>query len=92
MDIKRDIAIEYLSINARKLADARTAEDMVKFSRLRLHFLALAIKYGVNDNDMRIAMGVSQEHMQQLVAIVDALDEQVMSKIEDVVFGEGKNV
>ena len=92
MNIKRDIAIEYLMINARRLADARTAQDMVKLSRLRLHYLALAIKYGVTDEQMRIAMGVTVEHMRQLVAIVNALDDAVMTKIEEVVFGEGKNV
>jgi hypothetical protein len=57
-----------------------------------LHYLALAIKYGVTDEQMRIAMGVTVEHMRQLVAIVNALDDAVMTKIEDVVFGEGKNV
>jgi hypothetical protein len=92
MDTKRDIAIEYLRINARRLADSRTAQDMVKFSRLRLHYLALAIRYGVGDEHMRIAMGVTREHMRQLVAIVDAIDDQVVSKIENVIFGEGKNV
>jgi hypothetical protein len=92
MDTKKDIAIEYLMVNARRLADARTAQDMMKFSRLRLHYLALAIKYGVSDHDMSVAMGVTREHMQQLVAIVNALDDDIVSKIENVVFGEGKDV
>lgn len=65
---KRDIALNYLSISARKFADARGDYDE-SFRQLKAlhHYLDLAIEQGCSNNQMMMALGYSRDRFNQLM-------------------------
>ena len=73
MEQKRMIALEFLSICARKLADAETFEQRLVESKMRLLYLALAEKYGCRQSEMRLALGVSEYHLGELLVMAREL-------------------
>jgi hypothetical protein len=75
MEQKRMIALEFLSICARKLQDAETFEQRVIESKMRLLYLNLADKYGCRPAEMRLALGISDYHLQELLVISRELAE-----------------
>jgi hypothetical protein len=75
MEQKRMIALEFLSICARKLQDAETFEQRVVESKMRLLYLALAERYGCRPAEMRLALGVNEYHLQELLVMARELAE-----------------
>jgi hypothetical protein len=75
MEQKRMIALEFLSICARKLADAETFEQRLIESKMRLLYLNLAEKYGCRQSEMRFALGVSEYHLGELLVMARELTE-----------------
>ena len=75
MEQKRMIALEFLSVCARKLRDAETFEQRVIESKMRLYYLKLAEKYGCRESEMRMALGVSEYHLQELLVMARELAE-----------------
>jgi hypothetical protein len=73
MEQKRMIALEFLSICARKLQDAETFEQRLIESKMRLLYLALAEKYGCRESEMRLALGVSEYHLGELLVMAREL-------------------
>ena len=75
MEQKRMIALEFLSICARKLRDAETFEQRLIESKMRLIYLALAEQYGCRPAEMRLALGVSEYHLAELLVMARELAE-----------------
>ena len=75
MDQKRMIALEFLSVCARKLQDAETFEQRVIESRMRLYYLKLAERYGCRMGEMRLALGVTESHLLELLVMARELAE-----------------
>jgi hypothetical protein len=76
MDQKRMIALEFLSICAKKLRDAETFEQRVIESKMRLLYLNLAAyKYGCTETEMQMALGVSSYHLHELLVMARELAE-----------------
>jgi len=75
MEQKRMIALEFLSICARKLQDAESFEQRVIESKMRLYYLKLAERYGCSEAEMRLALAVSQYHLGELLVMARELAE-----------------
>ena len=75
MEQKRMIALEFLSICAKKLRDAETFEHRVIESKMRIYYLRLAERYGCSESEMRLALGISQYHLSELLVISRELAE-----------------
>ena len=75
MEQKRMIALEFLSICATKLRDADTFEQRVIESKMRLYYLKLAERYGCRESEMRLALGISQYHLGELLVMARELAE-----------------
>lgn len=75
MDQKRMIALEFLSVCARKLRDAESFEQRVIESKMRLYYLALAEKYECRPLEMQMALGVSAYHLNELLVMARDLAE-----------------
>jgi len=75
MEQKRMIALEFLSVCARKLRNAESFEQRVIESKMRLLYLNLAEKYGCRPAEMRFALGVSEYHLQELLVMARELTE-----------------
>jgi hypothetical protein len=75
MEAKRMIALEFLSICARKLRDAETFEQRLIESKMRLYYLRLAERYGCRQSEMRLALGVSEYHLSELLVMARELTE-----------------
>lgn len=75
MEQKRMIALEFLGVCARKLRDAETFEQRVIESKMRLLYLNLAEKYGCRPAEMRLALGVSEYHLSELLVMARELAE-----------------
>ena len=75
MEQKRMIALEFLSVCARKLRDAETFEQRLLESKMRLYYLKLAERYGCRQSEMRLALGVSEYHLQELLVMARELAE-----------------
>lgn len=71
MDTKRMIALEFLSVCKKKLEAAPTFEQRVIESKMRIYYLKIAIQYGCNDREMRLALGVTKEHYAMLLECAD---------------------
>jgi hypothetical protein len=75
MEQKRMIALEFLGVCSRKLRDAETFEQRVIESKMRLYYLKLAEQYGCSESEMRLALGVSQYHLCELLVMARELAE-----------------
>lgn len=70
---RRDIALQYLSLSARKLSEATNLEQSLAESAARLRYIALAIKYGCTEKEMCFALSISVQHLRELVALTGGL-------------------
>jgi len=75
MEQKRMIALEFLSICARKLQDAETFEQRLIESKMRLLYLNLAEKYGCSEAEMQMALGITSAHLKELLVMARELTE-----------------
>ena len=75
MEQKRMIALEFLSICARKLQDAETFEQRLIESKMRLLYLNLAEKYGCREAEMQMALGITRAHLGELLEMARELTE-----------------
>jgi CRP-like cAMP-binding protein len=75
MEQKRMIALEFLSICAKKLRDAESFEQRVIESKMRLYYLKLSERYGCTESEMRLALGISQYHLGELLVMSRELAE-----------------
>ena len=75
MEQKRMIALEFLGVCARKLRDAESFEQRVIESKMRLYYLALAERYGCRPCEMRLALGISEYHLDELLVMARELTE-----------------
>jgi hypothetical protein len=75
MEQKRMIALEFLGVCSRKLRDAESFEQRVIESKMRLYYLKLAERYGCRESEMRMALGVSEYHLQELLVMARELAE-----------------
>lgn len=75
MEQKRMIALEFLGVCARKLRDAETFEQRLLESKMRLYYLKLAEQYGCRQSEMRLALGVSEYHLGELLVMARELAE-----------------
>lgn len=60
VDTKKMIALEYLQLSAKNLSEATNEEDYFVQTKLRLHYLQLALTYGCTPDEIRSALGVSE--------------------------------
>lgn len=75
MDQKRMIALEFLSVCKKKLEAAESFEQRIIESKMRLYYLKLADRYGCRPAEMRLALGVSEYHLSELLAMARELAE-----------------
>jgi hypothetical protein len=75
MEQKRMIALEFLSICARKLQYAESFEQRVIESKMRLYYLKLAERYGCKPTEMQMALGVNSFHLAELLVMARELAE-----------------
>jgi len=76
MEQKRMIALEFLSVCARKLQDAETFEQRLIESKMRLLYLNLAaFKYGCSEAEMQMALGITSSHLRELLVMARELTE-----------------
>ena len=75
MDAHRMIALDFLGVCAAKLDRAETFEQRVLESKMRIYYLALALKYGCSEAEMRLALGISQYHLGELLVMARELAE-----------------
>jgi hypothetical protein len=75
MEQKRMLALEFLGVCSRKLQEAETFEQRVIESKMRLYYLKLAERYGCRESEMRLALGVSQYHLNELLVMARELAE-----------------
>jgi hypothetical protein len=68
---KRDIALQYLTISSRKLAEARGSYDDSLSAVKTLHsYIKLAQQYGCTTAEMTLALGYDQQRTESLLAQV----------------------
>jgi hypothetical protein len=75
MEQKRMIALEFLSICAKKMRDAETFQQRLVESKLRLVYLNLAERYGCSEAEMQMALGVNSYHLHELLVMARELAE-----------------
>jgi hypothetical protein len=69
---KRDIALNYLTISARKLIDARGNYDEAISAIKTMHtYIKLAQQYGCTTAEMTLALGYDTQRTQSLLAQVN---------------------
>jgi len=65
---KRDIALQYLGISARKFAEAQNDyEASLRELKAMHHYLDLAIEYGCTEKEMMFALGFSRQRFHALM-------------------------
>lgn len=68
---KREIALNYLSISARKLAEARGDYDnSLAQMRTMVHYIDLAKLYGCSEAEITLALGYDKKRAEPLLAAV----------------------
>ena len=66
---KQQIALQYLSISARKFTEARGDYNESMRQLKTLHkYLDLAIEYGCSNNQMRMALGYSPQRFNDIMS------------------------
>lgn len=69
---KRDIALNYLTISARKVAEARGNYDEALAAVKTLHtYVKLAQQYGCSTAEMTLALGYDTQRTESLIAQVN---------------------
>lgn len=66
---RRDTALMYLALSARKLSEATTLEQSLIEAKQRLRYIQLAIQHGCTETEMRVALGISVQHLRELAAL-----------------------
>jgi len=69
---RRDMALTYLALSARKLSEASNLEQSLVEAKQRLRYIQLAITHGCTRTEMRVALGISVQHLEELIQIVEA--------------------
>jgi hypothetical protein len=65
---KRDIALQYLGISARKFAEAQNDyEASLRELKTMHHYLDLALEYGCSESEMMFALGYSRQRFNRLM-------------------------
>ena len=65
---KRDIALQYLGISARKFAEAQGDYDAsLRELKTMHHYLDLALEYGCSESEMMFALGYSRQRFNRLI-------------------------
>ena len=68
---KRTIALQYLTISARKLMAAQgNYEQALAEMRAMQHFIDLAKQYGCSENEIVLALGYDKKRAEPLLAAV----------------------
>lgn len=67
---KRGIALNYLSISARKLGEARGYEESVAAVKTLHTYVKLAQQYGCSTAEMTLALGYDTQRAESLIAQV----------------------
>lgn len=67
---KRDIALQYLSISARKLKEARGYDEAIAAVKTLHTYIKLSQQYGCTESEMMFALGYGRERMRSLIAQV----------------------
>jgi hypothetical protein len=68
---KRDIALNYLTISARKLIDARgNYDDAINAVKTMHNYIKLAKQYGCTTSEMTLALGYDTQRTEALLAQV----------------------
>jgi hypothetical protein len=75
MEQKRMLALEFLSVCSYKLRAAETFEQRLIEAKMRLYYLKLADLYGCRPAEMRLALGVSEYHLSELLVMARELAE-----------------
>jgi len=69
---KRDIALQYLTISARKLTEARGSYEESLSAVKTLHtYIKLAQQYGCSTAEMTLALGYDNQRTESLLAQVN---------------------
>lgn len=68
---RRDTALQYLALSARKLSEATTLEQSLIEAKQRLRYIALAVTHGCTRTEMRVALGISVQHLDALIEIAE---------------------
>ena len=68
---KRSIALQYLTISARKLMAARgNYDESLAQMRTMVHFIDLAKQYGCTESEITLALGYDKQRVEPLLAQV----------------------
>ena len=68
---KRTIALQYLTISARKLMAARgNYDESLAQMRTMVHFIDLAKQYGCTESEITLALGYDRKRAEPLLAQV----------------------
>ena len=67
---KRDIALQYLGISARKLKEARGYDEAIAAVKTLHTYIKLSQQYGCTESEMMFALGYGRERMRSLIAQV----------------------
>ena len=68
---KREIALNYLTISARKLMAAQgNYEEALTQMRTMMHFIDLAKQYGCTESEITLALGYDKKRAEPLLAQV----------------------
>lgn len=69
---KRTIALQYLTISARKVANSRgDYEQALAEMRAMMHFIDLAKQYGCSENEIVLALGYDKKRAEPLLSQVN---------------------
>ena len=67
---KREIALNYLTISARKLVEARGDYDSsLAQMRTMVHYIDLAKQYGCSEAEITLALGYDRKRAEHLLAV-----------------------
>jgi hypothetical protein len=71
-DLRRLIALDYLSLAAEDMLNKnKSADELYAAARARLHYLKLALQYGCLKSEIRLALGITSQHLDQLIKTID---------------------
>lgn len=71
---RRLIALDYLSRSAQDMRNPELSNtELFAAARARLQYLKLALQYGCLKSEMRLALGITPQHLDQLIKTIDNL-------------------
>lgn len=69
---RRAICLDYLSrVAADMYGDRLAGKELFEKSRQRLTYITLALQYGCLKNEIRMALGITAEHLDQLIKTIE---------------------